>query len=85
MLYLGWKSANSDPLRPRGELHCTFCWEVLQPPFIRWYCSPDSEVILHMCAHCCRGFERGLGADMAKMERIKEAMKATAPSLVSVQ
>jgi hypothetical protein len=88
-VFLDWASVHADDKCPSGTLHCTFCGDKIQPPFMHWHCygtaANGDDIDICMRAGCCDGYQHGLVADMVRLHAIKKASDPAAPSLLSVQ
>jgi hypothetical protein len=70
--------------RPGG--HCTFCRRPALPPYVEWICyggADDEEyedLILAICANCCRNLKRALLPDMVRVIAFDDFRCASPPA-----
>lgn len=57
-----------------GKDKCSFCGELVSPPFLWWVGYGDGDSILHVyvCERCCVMIKRGFAADMIQLAAICE-------------
>jgi hypothetical protein len=83
---LNWHDNPDDWTQPRSPVKCSFCGDLVSPPFVHWSCW-GAKTHIRICAHCCRWVRHGLMADMMRVTAICEALNPPpdCPSLRDVQ